>query len=230
MTELGDAAVASDFLVAAMMCAEERKDDVAVKPLREAAVVAWQRLLAQSKELSVDDRSDAMASTRETLDKLGDTTGAKALAEAQKTLLDDAAAKAPTPLAAMTYNWPRAEVYVYLKQPLDLVPALEKSAKDLPTEYDPRARLGWLYLQAKDYANATKWTDDALKLVYGPRKGRVLTIRADIAAAQHDAAAEKKYREQAVAVYAGLPKGQEAPEALAKAKEALAKLTSQTPP
>ena len=62
---------------------------------------------------------------------------AKAIAEAQRALLDDAAAKAPTPLAAMTYNWPRAEVYVYLGKPLDLVPALEKSATDLPKEYDP---------------------------------------------------------------------------------------------
>jgi thiol-disulfide isomerase/thioredoxin len=230
MTELGNAAVASDFLVTAMTCAEKRKDDAAVKPLREAAVAAWQSLLAESKELSVDDRSDAMASTRETLDKLGDATGAKALAEAQRTLLDDAAAKAATPLAAMTYNWPRAEVYAYLKQPLDLVPALEKSAKDLPTEYDPRARLGWVYLQAKDYANAAKWTDDALTLVYGPRKGRMLSQRAEIAAVQHDAAAEKKYREQAVALYEHLPKGQESPEALSKAKEALAKLTSQPTP
>jgi thioredoxin-like negative regulator of GroEL len=224
LDELGNAAVTSDFMVTAMSCADEGKDAAAVKALRERAVKRWRRLLAESKELSIDDRSDAMASERETLDKLGDKAGAKQLAVAQRALLDDAAAKAPNPLAAMTYNWPRTEVYVYLGVPLELVPALEKSAKDLPTEYDPRARLGFLYFQAKKYDDATKWTDEALAMVYGPRKGRVLNLRADIAAAQHDAVAEKKFREQAVALYAGLPKGQEAPEALAKAKDALAKI------
>jgi thioredoxin-like negative regulator of GroEL len=224
LDELGNAAVTSDFMVTAMSCADEVKDAVAVKALREKAVKRWQRLLAESKELSIDDRSDAMASERETLDKLGDKAGAKQLAVAQRALLDDAATKAPNELAAMTYNWPRTEVYVYLGVPLELVPALEKSAKDLPTEYDPRARLGFLYFQAKKYDDATKWTDEALAMVYGPRKGRVLNLRADIAAAQHDAVAEKKFREQAVALYAGLPKGQEAPEALAKAKDALAKI------
>ena len=227
LDELGNAAATSDFLVTAMSCADKVAPTNAaeVKSLRENAVKRWQRLLAESTELSIDDRSDAMASERETLDKLGDNAGAKQLAMAQRALLDDAATKAPNPLAAMTYNWPRTEVYVYLGVPLELVPALEKSAKDLPAEYDPRARLGFLYFQAKKYDDAATWTDQALAMVYGPRKGRVLNLRADIAAAQNDAVAEKRLREQAVALYAGLPKGQEAPEALAKAQDALAKLT-----
>jgi len=226
LDQLGDAAVTSDFLVTGTTCADadhrpEPSAQAAVKALREAAIVRWQRLLDESKLLSVDDRSDAMASLRETTAKLGDKAGAKTIALAQRDLLDDAAAKAPTPLAAMTYNWPRAEVYTYLNVPLELVPALEKSAADLPKDYDPRARLGWIYLQAKDYPNAAKWTDQALALVYGPRKGRVLALRADIAAAQHDRATEVKLREQAVALFESLPKGQQSPEALEKARAAL---------
>ena len=226
LDQIGTSSLASDFLVSATTCADELKDPAAQKQMRSDAVKTWQKILAESKDLSVDDRSDAMASLRETLDKLGDKATAVKTAEAQRALLDDAAAKAATPLAAMTYNWPRAEVYVYLGVPLELVPALEKSAQDLPKEYDPRARLGWIYLQAKDYANAAKWLDEALALVYGPRKGRLLIQRADVAAAQRDTASERRFREQAVKLYEGLPKGQEAPEALAKAKEALAKLTS----
>jgi thioredoxin-like negative regulator of GroEL len=225
MGETGNAAAASDFLVTAMSCADDRAKDEPdrVKALRERAVARWQQLLAdKTAPLSVDDRSDAMASLRETLDALGKHDEAKQIAEAQRALLDETAAKAPSPLAAMTYNWPRAEVYVYLGTPLDLVPALEKSAKDLPDEYDPRARLGWIYLKAGKLPEAAQWTDKALELVYGPRKGRLLTQRADIAAAAGDRATERRFREDAVKLYEGLPAGQQVPETLAKAKQALA--------
>ena len=174
--------------------------------------------------MSVDDRSDAMANLRETLDKLGKKDAAKAVAEKQLALLDDTAAKAGSPLAAMTYNWPRAEVYVYLERPLDLVPALERSAKDLPKEYDPRSRLGWIYLKAGKLPEAAKWTDEALGLVYGPRKARVLAQRAEIAQKQGDKVAERKAREDIVKLWQTLPAGQQQPEALAKAKQALADL------
>jgi thiol-disulfide isomerase/thioredoxin len=222
MDEVGNSAVTSDFLTTAAECNDKLTDPAAQKAFRQAAVKRWQRLLAESTVMSVDDRSDAMASMREAMDALGDKANAKKTAEAQRALLDDAAAKAPTPFAAMTYNWPRSEVYTYLGKPLDLVPALEKSAADLPKEYDPPARLGGLYFKAKRYDDAAKWTDKALAMVYGPRKGRLLGLRADIAAAQGDQVAEKKYREEAVKLFEGLPKGQESPELLEHAKEALA--------
>ena len=203
----GNAAVASDFLTTAMTCAKarEKADPARVQALRERAVARWRGLLADpAAQLSTDDRSDALASLRDTLDDAGKHDDARAVAESQRKLLDDAAAKAATPIAAMTYNWPRAEVYVYLGKPLDLVPALEKSAADLPKEYDPRARLGWIYLKAGKLAEAAKSTDEALALVYGPRKGRLLVQRADIAAAAGDKAGERgggggaRFREAAV--------------------------------
>jgi thioredoxin-like negative regulator of GroEL len=233
LDKTGNAAVASDFLVSAMTCAEQRSKDEPdrVKALRERAIARWQQVLADpAAPLSVDDRSDAMASQRETLEALGKTDEARALAEQQRAILDDAAAMAPNPMAAMTYNYQRAEVYVYLGRPLDLVPALEKSAKDLPSEYDPRARLGSLLLRAGKLDEAAKWTDEALKLAYGPRKGRVLGTRADIAKQAGDKAAEKKFRIAAVELYESLAPGQQSPEALAKAKEALAAIDSGAAP
>ncbi len=225
MATTGNAAAASDFLVTAMSCAEARAKDEPdrVKALREKAVARWKQLLADTTApLSVDDRSDAMASLREALDALGKKADAKQIAEQQRKLLDDAAAKAPTPVAAMTFNWPRAEVYAYLGHPLDLVPALEKSAQDLPGEYDPRARLGWIYWKAGKLDDAAKWTDEALALVYGPRKGRVIAQRAEIAAAKGDKDGARKYREQEVKLWESLPAAQQSPDALAKAKVALA--------
>jgi thioredoxin-like negative regulator of GroEL len=225
----GNAAAATDFIVSAMACAEEAKADAAqaarVKRLRERAAARLTKLVADAKApLSVDDRSDALATLREIQDALGKHTEAHATAERQRALLDDAAAKATAPMAAMTYNWQRCDVYTYLGRPLDLVPALEKSARDLPHEYDPRARLGWIYLQAGKLPEATKWTDEALAMVYGPRKARLLTQRVEIAQKQGDKDAEKKYRQQLVQLWESLPPGQANPEALAKAKEGLAAL------
>jgi thioredoxin-like negative regulator of GroEL len=227
LDETGNAASASDFLYYGTQCATEREkaEPARVKKLRERAIVRWQKLVADPQApLSVDDRSDAMANLRETLDTMGKHDAAKAVAETQRKLLDDAAAKAASPMAAMTYNWPRAEVYVYLGHPLELVPALEKSANDLPHEYDPRARLGWVLLKAGKLDQAVKWTDDALKLVYGPRKARLLTQRADIANKQGDRAAEKLFRQELVKMLEALPASQVQPEAIASAKQALAEL------
>jgi tetratricopeptide (TPR) repeat protein len=225
----GSSASASDFLAMAMGCAKEIANDKAnaarVKALREKAVARWQALVADAAApLSVDDRSDAMMQLRETLESLDRKPEAKAVAEKQRALLDDAAGKAADAMAAMTYNWPRAEVYVYLGVPLELVPALEKSARDLPKEYDPPARLGWIYLKAGKLAEAAAWTDKALALVYGPRKARVLTQRADIAKQLKDAAGEKQFRRDIVKLWESLPAGQAQPDALAKAKQALADL------
>jgi thioredoxin-like negative regulator of GroEL len=227
MDETGNAASASDFLATAMSCAGElvKTEPDRVKALRGKAVTRWRALLDDPKApLSVDDRSDAMMNLRETLAALGLDAEAKQLAEKQRALLDDAATQAKTPLAAMTYNWPRAEVYVYLGKPLELVPALQKSAAELPKEYDPRARLGWIYLKGDKLAEAVTWTDQALKLVYGPRKARVLAQRAEIAAKQKDLAAERLFKEEIVKTLEALPPGQTTPEAIAKAKQAVVDL------
>jgi thioredoxin-like negative regulator of GroEL len=229
MDATGNAAAATDFLVSAMMCADQLKADrsaaARIRKLRERAATRLTRLVADDRApLSIDDRSDALANLREIQDKLGKPAEARATAEKQRALLDDAAAKAPTPMAAMTYNWQRCEVYVYLGKPLEMVPALEKSAADLPREYDPRARLGWIYLQAGKLPEAAKWTDEALRMVYGPRKARVLGYRVEIAEKQKDKAAQKRFAQETVQLWESLPPGQANPDALAAAKEAVAAL------
>jgi thioredoxin-like negative regulator of GroEL len=227
--DTGNTATVTDFIVQALSCAAERKDDPAaapqIKQLRERAVTRLTALVGDAGAvLSIDDRSDALATLREQLDELGRHAEAVATAEQQRALLDAAAAKTTTAMAAMTYNWQRCDVYAYLGKPLELVPALEKSARDLPTEYDPRARLGWIYLKAGKLPEAATWTDQALRLVYGPRKARLLAQRAEIAEQQHDAAAVRTYREDIVRLWQAMPAGQASPEALAKAQQAVAAL------
>ena len=79
-----------------------------------------------------------------------------------------------------TYNWPRAEVFVFLGRGAEILPALEASAAALPEEYDPIYRVAWVALQVGDLDRARDAAVRALGLVYGPRKERVERLVAEI--------------------------------------------------
>ncbi len=227
MDATGNAASANDFVAIALGCAASaaKTEPERVAKLRERATVRLRQVLDDPKApLSTDDRSDAMVTLREAFDNLGDVAGAKAIAEKQRLLLDEAVDHAATPEAAMTYNDQRANVYAYLGRPLDVAPALEKSARTFPKDYDSRMRLGRILLEGGKLDEAGKWTDEALRLVYGPRKARVLALRAEIAAKQGDGLLERRLRQQVVTLWTKLPPGQANPEALAAARKALAAL------
>jgi len=229
MDQTGRAASVADFLVWAVECAdhEEKAEPAKVAELRRKAAARLQQLVDDADApLSVDDRSDAMANLREVLDTLGKKAEARKIAERQAKLLDDAAAKAPTPLAAMTYNWPRAEVYVYLGKPMDLVPALEKSAADLPDQYDPAYRLAWVLSKAGKLDDAQTWADQAADRAYGKRKVHMQELAASIAEQRGDKQAARAEWAKVVGGYAELPAGQAPPDDVAAAKKKLAELVA----
>ena len=220
----GNTALATNFVEYGLTCADNLKDDTArASAFRGKAIARLTQILGdKSAPLSIDDRAEALGYLRDALGTAGKKDEATKIAEQLRTVVDEAMAKAQTPLAKMAFLWPRAEVYVYLNRPLDLVPDVEALTRALPKEYEPRARLGWLYLKAGKLAEAAKWTDEALALVYGPRKGRVLSQRAEIAKGVGDITTERKYREQAVKLWESLPPAQQSSENLEKAKQALA--------
>lgn len=227
--DTGNSASATDFLVNTLDCAAaaEKTEAARVAAFRDKAATRLAEVLAApGDQLSVDDRSDAMLNLRTLEEAMGRKDAARATAEKQRALLDEAAAKAPTPLAAMTYNWPRAEVYVYLGKGLELVADLERSAAALPKEYDPPYRLAWTLWKSGKLDEAAAWCEKAAALAYGPRKARVWTLAADVAAERKDAAAELRARQAIVATYEALPAEQAMPEALAKAKDTLTKLSA----
>jgi len=233
MDETGNAASASDFLFNARRCVAglEPQDPAALEAFRRRALARVTALIDDATApLSADDRSDAMVNVRELQDELGMAKEAVATAERQRALLDDAAAKAPDPFAAMTYNWPRSEVYAYLHEHLELVPALEKSAADLPREYDPPYRLAWIYKEAGKVDDALPWARKAVALAYGPRKARVQSLLADLLRAKGDTAGELEARRALVATYRSLPPAQARPEDLAKAETDLAALEAVAKP
>ncbi len=223
MDEVGTSAIATNFWSTAVNCAEKREKDEPErsKKIRERAAEKLRATIDDPKApLSVDDRAEALGYLRDALDGLGKKDEAKQVAERLRQHVDEAWAKAPTPFARMAVLWPRAEAYAFLGRPLDLVPDFEKLASELPDEYDPPARLGWLYLKAGKLAEAATWTDKALALVYGPRKGRILSLRAEIAKGTGDRLLERRYRSEAVMLYETLPAGQQQPDALITAKKA----------
>ena len=221
LDQTGNAASATDFAGIALDCAGElaKTEPEKVTAFRERVIVRLQALVADSSApLSLDDRSDAMSYLREALTTAGKKEEALAVAEKQRVLLEEAIAKAADPVAASTYNYQLADVCVALGRPLDAIASLEKSAHALPKEYDPAARLGWVYLEAGKLDEAAKWTDASLSLVYGPRKARVLTQRANIEKKRANKDGERTYRQAVVALWESLPAEQKNPEALAKAK------------
>lgn len=223
----GRSSSATDFIGVARNCATklEESDPARFEAFTRQASERLVELIAdEDAPLSADDRSDAMMYARFLYEDLGQPQAALATAQAQRALLDQAAADAPDPFAAMTYNWPRAEVYAYLKVPLELVPALEKSAADLPLEYDPPYRLAFLYKEAGKLDEAIPWAKKAAELAYGPRKARAQAQLVDLLRAKGDPAAELEARRALVKIYEELPPGQARPDDLEKARIELAAL------
>lgn len=228
----GKTANATDFLVWALDCAgDEAAAKTKAKAVRELTVTRLQALVDDATApLSIDDRSDAMLNLREGLVGLGKKDKAKAIALRQLDFLADAAGKAPDAWTRMTYNWPRAEVHDFLGRQRELVPVLERSAADLPREYDPPFRLAWLLLHAGDPAAAQPWIQKATMLAYGPRKVKVQILAVEIAKALGRPAVERAARTSLVETLQRLEPGQAQPEALAKARAELAAMAPGGPP
>ena len=177
----------------------------AVKTFRIRATQAVAGLCEQAaNRLAPDDRSECLKLQRTLADQLGDQDVARSLAIRQRALLDRACAEAKSPEEVMTFNWPRVEVYTYLGIPGELIKDLEENVRALPDEYDPPYRLAWILLKSKRPQEALAPAKRALALVYGPRKGRVLGLVADIYLALGDHAEARQHYAAAHALYASM--------------------------
>lgn len=174
------AASVTDFSLYANLCLKELEPAVA-EPVRAQLIAALHELSEdQDAPLSVDDRSDLLMNLRELQIAAGDETAARASAERQRDLLAKAFHDARSPTEAMTYNWPRCEVAVYLGEGEALLPDLQKNVADLPHEYDPPYRLAWLLHELGRDAEAKPHVEAALEKSYGPRRERIEALAAKI--------------------------------------------------
>ena len=178
-------------------------------------------------DLAADDRSslyDGLVSAR--ADR-GDAAGAKALAAEWLAFLEAEASKAPSPEARAVFDTHRVMAAIAAGEPARALPALEASERDLPGDYNAPARKALVLRELGRHDEALAASDRALSLVYGPRKLRVLTDRADLLLKKGDPAAARRALEDARAFAATLPRAQVSPRALAAIA---ARLAARAPP
>jgi tetratricopeptide (TPR) repeat protein len=159
-------------------------------------------------DLSADDRSGLYESLVDACKALKDEEGAKKTAAQWAAYLEGQAAKAKTPEQRAVFDSHRLSAYVELGTPEKAIPMLEQSERDLPKDYNPPARLGYVYRAMKQYDKAVGAYERALKLVYGPRKLSVLRGLADTYTEKGDKEAARKTLRDAIAYAKSLPSGQ----------------------
>ncbi len=205
-------------------CGEGQVDHDARLELLELADGRLRGLLEGEHQLTADDQSNALRTRRSIQLALGHDDAARELANRQRDLLDRAAEQAIGPYAASSYSGPRAEVYAFLGETDVLLPKLIDLAEALPGEYDPPYRVAWLAYQARDLETASTWAERSLALSYGPRKGSVLELLAEIHEEAGDEEAEREILQRLVAHLDSLPEHQKHPRQKAEARARLREL------
>ncbi len=171
--------------------------------------------------MSADDRSGLYESLADARDEAKDAAAAHALREQWAAFLEGEAAKAKTPDQRAVFDSHRLTAYLGLKQPEKAIAMLEQSERDLPSDYNPPARLISAYKAAGRYDDALAASDRALKLAYGPRKIGIYRNRASVYAAKGDKESAKKTIEEAIRFAESLPTEQQSANVIASMKKML---------
>ncbi|HSP13143.1 MAG TPA: thiol reductase thioredoxin [Thermoanaerobaculia bacterium] len=176
-------------------------------------------------DLAGDDRSGIFISLIDARDALKDEAGAKTLREEWAAFLEKAASEAKTPEQRAVYDSHRISAYLDLGTPEKAIPMLEQSARDLPDDYNPHARLSLAYKAMKEYDRALAESNLALARAYGPRKLLILRQKADVYIAKGDKEGAKKTYAEAVAYAKSLPKEQVRASTIASLEKKLTELS-----
>jgi predicted Zn-dependent protease len=113
--------------------------------------------------------------------------------------------------------------YLALSRGDDAVKLLSERTTQLPESYEAWARLASTLHKLGRHGEANRACDRAIALSYGTRRLRYLTLRADIAAAQNDAVAERAALQQVIDDGAKLPPALGAAAVVEQARERLAR-------
>jgi predicted negative regulator of RcsB-dependent stress response len=224
MPHLRHSASAANVAASGLDCALKLPENAPGRARDLAAFEADVRAVLSDPKLALpaDDRSALYGTLFDAREASKDEAGAKEVAAKWIADLDAAAARAKTPEERTALDPNRLSAYLAAGEPQKAIPMLEQSARDFPDDYNPPARLAYVYLQLKQYDRALAASTQALEKVYGPRKLRVLSERASIYNGMGDAAAAKKTLEEAVAYAEALPAGQRSSATIASLKKRLA--------
>ena len=212
------AAVAS----AGLGCALELKGQERAAAIAEFETAVRSAIGEPRIEMAADDRSGLYGSLAEARKELDDEAGAKAVAGEWLAFLEDEAARATSAQARAVFDPLRVSAALALGQPARVITALEQSQKDFPHDYNPPARLAYVLREAGRYDEALAAANRALKLVYGPRKLRVYSTKADILEKKGDTMSARATVEEAIAYAKGLPRAQRPPHSVEGLEKRLA--------
>lgn len=172
-------------------------------------------------DLSGDDRSGLYESLVSARASLKDEEGAKKIAAEWASFLEEQAAKAKTAEQRAVYDSHRLSAYLDLGTPEKAIPMLEQSQRDFPKDYNPPARLAFVYRAMKKYDEALAAYERAMKLAYGPRKIGIMRGIADTYAAKGDKEVARKMMQEAIAYAQSLPSDQVSDAMMASLKKKL---------
>jgi thioredoxin-like negative regulator of GroEL len=180
-TDVGRSAAATDFFSYGADCASRLTDADLRQRLRRQLRGHLEAVVRDpAAPLLPDDRSDGYGTLIDLADGLGDSAGGDRYAQDRLTLLETAAAQAKNPVAAATYDAHRLECYRRLKRYAPAETMLLASARQMPHDYNPPARLARLYLDMGRLDEGLKSIDRALSLAQGPRRISMLELRASL--------------------------------------------------
>jgi len=219
----GNSVVAADFAATVAGCADQlEKGDALREKLIGLAVQKLKALTAdQSAPLAADDRSDALANLAGLYDGAGRHAEAVGAMKTRATVLEKAAAGAPDPTFASTFDAHRTDTYLYLGEPQKAEELLTAREKEMGDDYNPPARLARVLFEEKKLPLAEAAIDRALgKMTRGPRRVGILGLKAKILAAAGKPV-DGVLREE-LEVLRALPANQRRPEAEKKLEAELA--------
>ena len=161
--------------------------------LREATRIVEDK----SESMLIDDRSGIFKAL---VAALADRPAeAKRLARSWAKLLEGAAAMARSPESRAVWDPHRLEAYIALGEVESAVTMLEQSERDFPDDYNPPFRLGRAYFELHRYEPALLEVTRALQRANGPRKLRILMLKADILESMKDRPGARRAIGEAVA-------------------------------
>ena len=179
--DVGRSAAATDFFSYGADCAGRLPDADLRQRLRRQLRSHLEAVVRDPQApLLPDDRSDGYGTLIDLADGLGDSAGGDRYAGERLSMLEAAAAQAKNPVAAATYDAHRLECYRRLKRYAPAETMLLASARQMPHDYNPPARLARLYLDMGRLDEGLKSIDRALSLAQGPRRVTMLELRASL--------------------------------------------------
>ncbi len=175
---------------------------------RAPAITALEPLVREAlalPDLLGDDRSGLYMTLVQARDAAGDEAGTKRLAGDWLDFLDRTTASAKNAEERLAYDSHRVSAALALGAPERALPALQASARDLPNDYNPPARIAVILREMGRYDEALAASDRALALAYGPRKIGIYEARAAIYRKKGDPVLAKQTLLDAIAFARTLP-------------------------